>query len=136
MNAGITIDVQKFAKSTVTRARGNEAFAKLEKMLGDSSSDTVMIDLRKAELVSLSFLDSIITNIKKNENLKNAAFCFMVKTEDVLKKLRKVITMRDFKACYKLSEEGEQKQIERVTLNPNVSAAVVENKENLERMTD
>lgn len=136
MNKSITLDVQKFAKSTVTRDRGNEAYAVLEKMLRDNANDTVMIDLRKAELVSLSFLDSIIVNIKKNESFKNVTFCFMVKNEDVLKKLRKVITMRDFKAYYKFSEESDQTEIEKVTLNPNVSPELIENKENLERLTE
>lgn len=132
----LTIELQDFAKSTVTRDRGNEAYAALEKMLRENASDTVMIDLRKAELVSLSFLDSIIVNIKKNDNLRNVTFCFMVKNEDVLKKLRKVITMRDFKAYYKASEESEDKEIERVTLNPSVSAEGIESKEELERLTE
>lgn len=131
MNRDVTIDVSELAKSTITRERGNEAFENLEKIIKDNLSETVTIDLTKSDMVSLSFLDGIIVNIKKNLDFKKINFCFIVKNEDILKKLRKAATLRKFKGCYRYSNEDNVKEIEKVKINLNMHSEIVKNKETM-----
>jgi len=105
MNKDITIDVSELTKSTITRERGNEAFENLEKIIKDNSPDIVTIDLTISDMVSLSFLDGIIVNIQKKLGLRRVKICFIVKNEDILKKLKKVVTLRGFKGYHRYANE-------------------------------
>ncbi len=131
MNKDITIDVAKLAKSTITRNRGNEAFGNLESIIKNNPPDVVTIDLTKSGMVSLSFLDGMIVNMQKKLELRRVKLCFIVKLEDVLKKLRKVVTLRNFKGYYKYANEDDVKEIEKVEMNSNMRPEVVKNKESL-----
>ena len=131
MNKDITIDVSKLAKSAITRERGNEAFGNLENIIKNSLPDAVTIDLTKSDMVSLSFLDGMIVNMQKKLELQKVKLCFIVKLEDVLKKLRKVVTLRNFKGYYRYANEDDVKEIEKVEINSNMRPEVVKNKESL-----
>ena len=131
MNKDITIDVSELTKSTITRERGNEAFENLEKIIKDNSPDIVTIDLTISDMVSLSFLDGIIVNIQKKLGLRRVKICFIVKNEDILKKLKKVVTLRDFKGYYRYVNEDNVKEIEKVKINLNMHSEVVKNKETM-----
>ena len=120
MNKDITINVSELTKSAITRGRGNEAFENLEKIIKDNSPDIVTIDLTISDMVSLSFLDGIIVNIQKKLELGKVKFCFIVKGEDILKKLKKVVTLRDFKGYYRYVNEDNVKEIEKVKINLNM----------------
>lgn len=129
MNRNMTIDVSELAKSTITRERGNGACQNLEKIIKDNSPNIITIDLTKSDMISLSFLDGLIVNIKKNLELEKVQFYFVIKNEEVIKKLRKVITLRNFKGYYRYVSENSFKEIEKVDINLNIPTEVVKNKE-------
>ncbi len=131
MNKDITIDVSELTKSTITRERGNEAFENLEKIIKDNSPDIVTIDLTISDMVSLSFLDGIIVNIQKKLGLRRVKICFIVKNEDILKKLKKVVTLRGFKGYHRYANEDNVREIEKIRINSNMHSEVVKDKETM-----
>lgn len=129
MNENITIDILELAESTITRGRGNEAFENLEKIMKNISSDIVTINLTNSDMMSLSFLDGLIVNIWKKSELGKVKFCFIVKNENILKKLRKTATLRDFKGYYRYVNEDDFKKIEKVKINLNMQSEIVKDKD-------
>ena len=131
MNKNITIDVLQLVKSTITRERGNEAYDKLKEKICGNSFDTIIINLTNSLMISLSFLDGLIINIKNNPELKEIKLYFIIKEYDTLKELQKVITLRDFKGYYKYEGEDNFKEIEKVKINSNIPSEVVKDKETM-----
>ena len=65
------IFIEQFVQPCITRQRGKEAFSKLQEYLMETP---VEIDFSNCEIVSLSFLDELISQICKSSELNKVIF--------------------------------------------------------------
>jgi hypothetical protein len=68
------IPIKNLSPSTATRAHGHKAYLNLAEHL--KGGESVILDLRDQELISISFLDEIVLNLKSSGYLEKITFFF------------------------------------------------------------
>lgn len=100
--------VKELSESTVTRPRGHEAYRELLEYL--KTGEPLEIDLRGQELISGSFLDEIIINLKASNLLDKVTF--LLSAEDTYKRLARIAATRNAQIFYRPSEHGDRRVVE------------------------
>lgn len=84
------IHIEQIEQPCITRHRGHKAFFKLQKFL---ETETVEIDFRSCEIVSLSFLDELVTHISESFDLEKVIF--IVPNRAIEDKLARIAGLRN-----------------------------------------
>ena len=84
------IPIENLTPSSVSRARGSEAFDKLKSYL---TSDDVEISFKEKDLVSISFLDELVLRLLESHYLRRVIF--VATTQDLREKLAQVAAIRN-----------------------------------------
>lgn len=118
------IPVTKLAASTATRLRGQGAYVQLEEHL--KAGESVSLDLRDQELVSMSFLDQIVLNLKAADLLDKVTF--LVNDPAIHQRIARIAAFRDAVIYYAPSASEPRKPIKPqpspdLHLKPRPSAA-------------
>lgn len=118
------IPVTKLASSTATRLRGQGAYVNLVEYL--KGGESVSLDLRGQELISMSFLDQIVLNLKAADLLDKVTF--LLNEPAIHQRIARIAAFRDAVIFYKSSESEPRKPIEpqpspELQLKPRSSAA-------------
>jgi hypothetical protein len=92
-----TIPVSQLANSAMTRQRGREASTRLLSYL--DSYDSIQIDSRATDLVSSSYLDEIVLNLKAAGAFDRVVF--LVSDQTVLHRLAGIAAVRDARIFYR-----------------------------------
>lgn len=85
------IDITSVTNPCVTRSRGKEAALSLSSYIDDAESCRVEIDLRNAELVSLSYLDELVCHYLDSVNKGNVIF---ISNRDIDGRLSRIAAVR------------------------------------------
>lgn len=85
------IDITSLTNPCVTRSRGREAALRLSPYIDNADSCRVEVDLRNAELVSLSYLDELVCYHLDSVNKGNVIF---VSNKDIDGRLSKIAAVR------------------------------------------
>lgn len=125
----IIVKITDIAKSTITRQRGNEAFEKLKQILECEKPEEIVIDMTDAKLVTLSFIDAIVLNLKKNPDLLNTKFHFVIQSRETLNNLGKVSLLRNFDCYYRFPEENSSKPVDKIPMHSETPSKEIENEE-------
>jgi hypothetical protein len=102
------IPINKLSPSTVTRSRGNEAYRKVVEYL--KTGESLVIDLRGQELISISFLDEVVIKLQSAQLLDKVAFLFVA--DDTHQRLAQVAALRKAQIFYTRNEQEDRKVIE------------------------
>ena len=83
------IDITVLTNLCITRSRGKEAATKLSRLLNNNH---IEIDLSKAELVSLSFLDELVCSYR--DAVDKGIITFITSDKNTETKLSRISTVR------------------------------------------
>ncbi len=88
------VDVKSLSPSTITRARGEEAFKKLRELL---ERGAVELQLDSVDLLSMSFLDEIVRLLASRRQTEQVTFV----TDDpaTMDKLERIAAVRSADIC-------------------------------------
>ena len=99
-----SLSVKQLSRSSVTRARGHEAYRELRKQLANGP---VEVDLRGEELLSISFLDEIVLRLLESSQLDRVTF--LTADPTMLRRLGRVASIRKAPILFR-SERGKPKK--------------------------
>lgn len=101
------IPVTNLSPSTTTRPRGNQAYRSLKEHL--KSGESVSVDLRGPDLISISFLDEIVMNLKDSDLLDKVTFIFTDRA--VQQRIARIAAFRQASIFCKRSESEPREPI-------------------------
>ena len=102
------IPIKNLSPFTATRARGQKAHLNLIEHL--RGGESVILDLRCQELISMSFLDEIILSLKSLGSLEKVTFLF---DDPVIhQRIARIAAFREATIFYQSTESEQHKPIE------------------------
>jgi len=85
------IDITSVTNRCVTRSKGRQAALRLSSYIDDARICRLEIDLRNAELVSLSYLDELVCHYLDSVNKGNVVF---ISNRDIDRRLSRIAAVR------------------------------------------
>ena len=116
------VNINQLSKPCISRARGNEAGEKIAQLIDQYNS--LEIDLQGVELISLSYLDGIITRLLVSNNLEKVIF--VTNERQHLDKLSQISSLRGISIYHRTLEK--QPQIVTPKRQPPTKLVYVEHK--------
>jgi hypothetical protein len=102
------VQLKDLTPSAVSRSRGNEAYHKIMQHL--DAEDSMEIDLRGQDLISISFLDEVVIKLQSVNLLDKVTFIFVA--DDIHQRLAQIAAIRSAQIFYKCSEEEDRRIVE------------------------
>ncbi len=96
-----SVSITHLAPTTVTRPRGEEAYRNLREYL---PAGTVEVDLNKAKLLSVSFLDGLVLRLMQANQLDKVTF--VASDSGVQRKLAQVAGVRHVAIFFRTEKGG------------------------------
>ena len=84
-----TLHITDLAQPCVTRRRGEQAFQKLQPLLGEAP---IEVDLNLADMLSMSFLDGLVSKLINSESVD--VVTFVSDDESTIRKLDRISEIR------------------------------------------
>ena len=120
----LIIRISDLTSTTVTRARGTEAFRALMEVIRHSASDIsiVLVDISGAKVISGSFLDELILRISGVSNSSLPRIGFRIGSDAEVAKLERACSLRQVCCLYQNGHEPEMLMI-RIKKEPTLQAS-------------
>ena len=102
-----SVSITELAPATITRSRGHEAYRKLQDYL---AGEAVEIDLSGAELLSMSFLDEIVSKLLESRQLDRVTF--LAADPSAQQKLARIAGIRNTSIFFRTKKEEPRQLVQ------------------------
>lgn len=108
----ITVRLGDIVSQTMTRTRGKEAFAALQKKIAETSASRVYLNMDVQAVVTTSFIDELVLDAARIECEGGAEIVFVLSSREMLDKFQKSVSWRQLIVRYREQEDSTVKTLQ------------------------